>query len=97
VKFRVSIIIPVFCEQAIINRSIAAVRRAIGGEAVEIIVVDGEAEGNTIAEIRDNSVLKLLAEKGRGQQLNRGAAAATGDVLVFLHADSFLPPVGVRG
>ncbi|TSA44412.1 MAG: glycosyltransferase [Deltaproteobacteria bacterium] len=87
-----SVIIPVFCEWTVINRTIATVRCQRGGDAAEIIVVDGQAEGETIAAIRDNAVQKLHSEKGRGRQLNRGAAIATGDVLLFLHADTVLPP-----
>lgn len=90
-KYRISIIIPVFCEQAIINRTVETVRSRRGGKAAEIIVVDGQAEKETLAAIRDGSVHKLSSEKGRGRQLNRGAAVATGDVLIFLHADTVLP------
>lgn len=87
-----SVIIPVFCEQAVINQTIAAVRRLRGGDAVEIIVVDGEAERETLAAIQDTTVQKVRSAKGRGGQLNRGAAIAAGDVLLFLHADTVLPP-----
>jgi rSAM/selenodomain-associated transferase 2 len=87
----ISIIIPVFCEQAIINRTIAAVRALAGGSAAEIIVVDGQTAGDTLAAIRDPAVRKLLSEKGRGRQMNQGAAAAAGEALLFLHADTVLP------
>jgi rSAM/selenodomain-associated transferase 2 len=89
---RVSVIVPVFCEQAVVNRTVETVRRLTGGEAAEIIVVDGQAEGETLTAIRDASVRKIRSEKGRGRQLNRGAALAAGDVLLFLHADTVLPP-----
>jgi rSAM/selenodomain-associated transferase 2 len=89
---RVSVIIPVFCEQSVINRTIEAVRCRRGGDSTEIIVVDGQTEGETIAAIRDAAVQKVFSEKGRSRQLNRGAATATGDVLLFLHADTVLPP-----
>jgi len=89
---RISVIIPVFCEQAVINRTIETVRRLRGGDAAEIIVVDGQAEGETLAAIQDAAVQKIRSEKGRGGQLNRGAAIAAGDVLLFLHADTVLPP-----
>jgi rSAM/selenodomain-associated transferase 2 len=89
---RISVIIPVFCEQAAINRAIENVRSQKDGADAEIIVVDGQAEGETLAAIRDIAVRKILSEKGRGRQLNRGASAAVGDVLVFLHADTVLPP-----
>jgi rSAM/selenodomain-associated transferase 2 len=86
------LIIPVFCEQTVINETIEAVRRLRGGEAAEIIVVDGQAEGETLAAIQDAAVRKVRSDKGRGRQLNRGAAVVAGDVLLFLHADTVLPP-----
>ena len=89
---RISVIIPVFCEQAVINRTIETVRRLRDGDSAEIIVVDGQTEGETLAAIRDAAVQKVFSEKGRGRQLNRGAATAAGDVLLFLHADTVLPP-----
>ena len=89
----ISLIIPVFCEQAVINRTIEAVRRRRGGDSAKIIVVDGQTEGETLAAIRDTAVQKVFSEKGLGRQLNRGAAIAAGDVLLFLHADTVLPPV----
>jgi rSAM/selenodomain-associated transferase 2 len=89
---RISVIIPVFCEPTVINRTVETVRRFGGGDDVEIIVVDGEPGGETLAAIRDAAVRKLLSGKGRGGQLNRGAAVAAGDVLLFLHADTVLPP-----
>lgn len=90
-SFSVSVIIPVFCEQTVISRTIEAVRSQGGGATAEIIVVDGQAEGETLAAIRDTAVRKLASGKGRGKQMNHGAATATGDVLVFLHADTVLP------
>jgi rSAM/selenodomain-associated transferase 2 len=89
---RISLIIPVFCEQTVINETIEAVRRLRGGDTAEIIAVDGQTEGETLAAIRDAAVRKVRSEKGRGVQLNRGAAVASGDVLLFLHADTALPP-----
>jgi rSAM/selenodomain-associated transferase 2 len=91
-KMRISLIIPVFCEQAVINETIEAVRRLRGGETAEIIVVDGGPGGETLAVIREATVRKVPSAKGRGGQLNRGAAIAGGDVLLFLHADTALPP-----
>jgi rSAM/selenodomain-associated transferase 2 len=89
---RFSVIIPVYCEQAVINGTVDNIRRLKGGDTLQIIVVDGQAEGETLAVIRDAAVQKVCSEKGRGGQLKRGAAIATGDVLIFLHADTVLPP-----
>ena len=89
---RMSVIIPVFCEQAVINQTIENVRSQRDGGDAEIIVVDGQAEAETLAAVQDVTVQKVLSAKGRGRQLNRGASIATGEVLVFLHADTVLPP-----
>lgn len=86
-----SVIIPVFCESVLINVTIEHVFAIAAGAAVEIIVVDGEPSGETIREIRDSAVRTAIADKGRGNQLNRGASLAKGEILLFLHADARLP------
>jgi rSAM/selenodomain-associated transferase 2 len=91
-EYPVSVIIPVYREQGIINATIGGVRSRRGGGAAEIIVVDGEAKGETLAVIQDTAVKQILSGKGRGLQLNRGGRSATGQGLLFLHADTVLPP-----
>jgi len=86
-----SLIIPVLHETSAIREAVDRIRMLDGGETVEIIVVDGDPEGETLRAIPDGAVRKLLSEQGRGRQLNRGAEAASGEVLVFLHADTALP------
>lgn len=68
----------------------AAIRSAPAG--AEIIVVDGGSRDVTIAEAEGAGAHVLESLPGRARQLNRGAAAAGGEVLVFLHADCRLPP-----
>lgn len=87
----VSVIIPAYREEPVINGAVTAIRRLPGADQAEIIVVDGEAGGKTAAAVRDPAVKRVLSAKGRGRQLNRGAAAAGGDALLFLHADTILP------
>ena len=87
-----SIIIPVLHEHAVISETIGRIRSFTGGEAAEIIVADGDPAGGTLRAIVDGSTRKLLSEPGRGRQLNRGAGAASGEILLFLHADTKLPP-----
>ena len=65
-------------------------------EEVEIIVVDGDPDGGTIRAVNDTRVTTLVAEKGRAFQMNRGAAVAHGDILIFLHADTHLPACGLQ-
>ena len=86
-----SLIIPVLHEASVIREAVARIRMLDGGETVEIIVVDGDPEGETLRAIPDGAVRKIFSEPGRGRQLNRGAEAASGEILVFLHADTALP------
>lgn len=85
-----SIIIPVYREK-IINDAVEMVKNLTTDKDYEIIVVDGEPEKSTLKLIRDKNVIKLSSEKGRGNQLNRGAEHAEGEILVFLHADTVIP------
>ena len=57
----------------------------------EIIVVDGD-NLSTIKNIHNDNILKIDSKKGRANQMNAGAMIANGDVLLFLHADTLLPP-----
>jgi rSAM/selenodomain-associated transferase 2 len=87
-----SIIIPVLNEEAVIYEAIGRIRSLSGGEVAEIVIVDGDPAGATLRAIPDGACRKLLSDPGRGRQLNRGAGAASGEVLIFLHADTKLPP-----
>jgi rSAM/selenodomain-associated transferase 2 len=86
-----AIIIPVLDEAATIADALAALAayRARGGE---IIVVDGGSRDGTVEAARPLADRVITAPRGRGSQMNAGAAAARGDVLLFLHADTRLPP-----
>jgi rSAM/selenodomain-associated transferase 2 len=85
----ISVILPVLNEARSINSVIGHLREQEPG--VEIIVVDGDAAGGTIAAVSGNDVRTTVAAPGRANQMNRGAALATGDILLFLHADTLLP------
>jgi rSAM/selenodomain-associated transferase 2 len=90
-----SIIIPVLNEQSQINAAIEQIKAQSFDGAYEIIVVDGDPQGGTIRVIRDKAVTCIAGSRGRGRQMNAGARAAAGDVLLFLHADTRLPPDGL--
>jgi rSAM/selenodomain-associated transferase 2 len=60
-------------------------------EVVEIIVVDGGSTDATVALALDLGCCVLSSPRGRGQQMRTGAVAAKGDVVVLLHADTWLP------
>ncbi|MCP5108682.1 MAG: glycosyltransferase family 2 protein [bacterium] len=84
-------IIPVYKEADNINSTIDSVLKIKGEHSLEIIVVDGDSEGATINCITERPVIRLTSPKGRGVQMNRGAGRASGDILLFLHADTTLP------
>lgn len=85
----ISIIIPTLNEGGNIQACLLALQ-SIRNQS-EIIVVDGGSVDDTI-EISSPLVDKLIVSaKGRAKQMNAGATQATGKVLVFLHADTFLP------
>ncbi|HNX24157.1 MAG TPA: TIGR04283 family arsenosugar biosynthesis glycosyltransferase [Spirochaetota bacterium] len=89
-----SIIIPVLNESGRINDLIRHTSDIFRGYNFEIIVADGDEHGSTINNIKthdDIKVIKILSPKGRAVQMNTGAAASAGDVLIFLHADTYLP------
>jgi rSAM/selenodomain-associated transferase 2 len=76
------------------SQAIAATLRAVraGAPSAEIIVVDGGSIDNSRELARGLCDILLTAPRGRGCQMNRGAAAASGDVLAFVHADTRVPP-----
>lgn len=87
---RISIVVPTLDEASTIGTTLAHLQQA-RAQGVEVLVVDGGSGDATpaIAEVLADRVLR--APRGRALQLNAGAAAARGSVLVFLHADSLLP------
>jgi rSAM/selenodomain-associated transferase 2 len=86
-----SIIVPVLHEAKRINDLISHLRQLDPVESSEIIVVDGAPEKDTLQAIHDNRITKISTDKGRARQMNAGALAAKGDILIFLHADTELP------
>ena len=86
-----SFIIPVYREEKIINSIIDKLIHLQKFADAEIIVADGDYEGSTLREISNTNVKKILCPKGRARQMNCGAAKSSGDILIFLHADTYLP------
>src|SRR6516164_4118616 len=87
---KLSIVMPVLDEGEGIVARLDALSdlRALG---TEVIVVDGGSRDATIQRARPRADRVILAPRGRALQMNAGAEKASGDVLLFLHADTRLP------
>lgn len=85
----ISVIIPTLNEAATIDETL---RRVRSSGSCEVIVVDGGSDDGTPELARPQADLVLSAGRGRATQMNVGARAASGQVLLFLHADTVLPP-----
>jgi rSAM/selenodomain-associated transferase 2 len=92
----VSVIIPVLREAHQLDPLIDHLCQIADGLPVEIIVVDASPDGESIKAVSREGVTLLTAPAGRARQMNAGAAAAKGDALLFLHADTRLPQGAFR-
>ncbi len=92
----ISIIIPTFNEEDSISQLITYLISHVS-EEVEIIVSDSGSSDNTQA-IAKKSGARVVesSEKGRGAQMNFGASVAKGEILFFLHADTYPPKSYVK-
>lgn len=93
VNLRVSFIIPALNEADTITRAVETAWRAGAGE---VIVVDGGSEDGTGQLAADARARVIESSRGRAVQQNAGAAAATGEVLLFQHADNWCAPETVQ-
>jgi rSAM/selenodomain-associated transferase 2 len=85
---RLSIIVPVLNEAEVIDGFLEHL--ATEASDAEVIVVDGGSADGTAARAARRARV-IVSARGRARQMNAGAAAAAGDALWFLHADSRLP------
>lgn len=84
---KISIVMPVLNEAPTITASLQALQDA-RKRGVEVVVVDGGSTDRTVDLARTLADQVLIAPRGRASQMNAGAAAAHGNVLWFVHADT---------
>lgn len=88
----ISIIIPAYNESENIVQLVSYLKKTSSERDAEIIVVDGNSTDDTIALAEAAGATAVLSpEKGRAAQMNFGASFSTGDLLYFIHADTFPP------
>ena len=102
----ISIVLPSLNEEAALPGTIASLSRQPGAPPFEVILADGGSSDRTVATFtrltRDWSSrgpgarVVVSGRSGRAVQMNAGAAAAGGDVILFLHADTALPGGALR-
>ncbi len=83
-----SIIIPTLNEEQVLGRTLARLRHR---KNCEVIIVDGGSKDATLSIARQANCRIFSSARGRGRQMNTGAAGAQGEILLFLHADTLLP------
>ena len=92
-NFQVSIIIPTLNEGKYVGNCL----KSLPIDNCEVIVVDGNSTDNTVTIAKSfGTKVVILDVANRAQHMNAGAKAATGDVLLFFHADSLLPTGGIE-
>ena len=84
----ISVVLPVLNEEQSIRGTLQSLIRLT---PYEIIVVDGGSRDRTLEICKEFAVDVMHAERGRARQMNVGARRASGEVLLFLHADTRLP------
>ncbi|MBW4561105.1 MAG: TIGR04283 family arsenosugar biosynthesis glycosyltransferase [Mojavia pulchra JT2-VF2] len=94
----ISIIIPTLNEAVNIKIAMSSLQEAGFANAttqpsrnIEVIVVDGGSKDDTVEIAQSLGVKVILSSPGRAVQMNAGAVAASGEILLFLHADTRLP------
>lgn len=90
---RISVIIPTLNEAASILPTLGSVQQE---HPHEVIVVDGGSTDETCQLATDSGARVILSRARRATQMNAGAGTATGNLLLFLHADTTLPPLWSR-
>ena len=91
----ISVIIPTLHEEKTLPGTLSRLRHPVFSE---VLVVDGGSRDRTLADVAlVHPLTRILnAPMGRARQMNAGAAAAKGELLLFLHADTLLPATAAQ-
>ena len=95
-SFSIAVVIPTSNEERVLSRTLLAVRQL---RFDEVVLVDGQSRDQTVSIAQSQlqglslqPATVMVSEPGRARQMNAGARTTRSDVLLFLHADTLLPP-----
>lgn len=88
----ISVIIPAYNEAKSLPKLIAFLFSLSESKEIEVIISDGGSTDQTVELSKTSGAIVVRSpKKGRAAQMNFGASVASGDILYFLHADSYPP------
>lgn len=87
---KISVVVPVLNEEACLPDLLLRLRQSVS-PTVEVLLVDGGSTDQTVALAEQAGFSVTQGGRGRARQMNLGATLASGDILLFLHADNILP------
>lgn len=85
------IVVPVLNESAALTEQLSRLS-VLREQGAEVLLVDGGSSDNTREIIRAKGLMLIESARGRAIQMNAGASAVSSEILIFLHADTRLPP-----
>ena len=91
-KYRISVVIPTYNEEANIKETLISVKNQRCSVPYEIIVVDGYSSDKTVSIAKNYAKTYISPKKGKANQLNYIVPETSGDLLVFLDADTIIQP-----
>lgn len=92
-SLKISVIIPTYNESTVLRETL---HRLEAHHPFETIIGDGGSEDDTVDIARERGVTVVQSQRGRAAQMNAAAGEAKGDLLLFLHADSYVNPRGYQ-
>lgn len=91
-KPKISVIIPTYNEELVIKRTLMAIKNQKCNFPYEIIVSDGQSSDNTIYLAKKYAKVLISPNKGKSNQLNYAVSKSSGELLLFLDADTLIEP-----
>ncbi|MFW9771114.1 MAG: glycosyltransferase family 2 protein [Candidatus Heimdallarchaeota archaeon] len=91
-KPKISVVIPAYNEENLIKETLIAVKKQICTFPYEIIVSDGQSTDETVSIAKNFATVYISPKKGKAYQLNYAAQKTSGDILLFLDADTLIDP-----